>query len=92
MNIILVKATLEDVNEIHQMQVITFMPLLEKYQDYDLNPANEKLEKTISRLKDEITDCYLIKMDNKSVGGIRIRRFEEGNLCKVGPIFILPEY
>ena len=92
MNIILVKATLEDPNEIHQMQIITFKTLLEKYQDYDINPGNEKLERTISRLNEEITDYYIIKFNKESVGGIRIRRYEEGNLCKVGPLFILPEY
>ena len=92
MNVNLIKATLEDANEIHQMQVITFKPLLEKYQDYDLSPGNEKLERTISRLKEEITDYYLIKLNSESIGGIRIRRYEEGNLCKVGPLFILPEY
>jgi N-acetylglutamate synthase-like GNAT family acetyltransferase len=92
MNIILVKATLEDANEIHQMQIITFKSLLEKYQDYDISPGNEKLERTISRLNEEITDYYIIKFNKESVGGIRIRRYEEGNLCKVGPLFILPEY
>jgi GNAT superfamily N-acetyltransferase len=91
-NIELIKATLENVKEIHEMQIITFKPLLDKYQDFDLNPGNEKIEKTIARLNEEITDYYIITLNKKSVGGIRIKRLEDGNLCKVGPLFILPEY
>jgi GNAT superfamily N-acetyltransferase len=92
MDINLVKATLENASEIHEMQIITFKPLLEKYQDFDLSPGNEKIEKTIARLKENITDYYIIKLNEKSVGGIRIRRYEEGTLCCIGPLFILPEY
>ena len=63
-----------------------------KYQDFDLSPGNEKIERTLARLKEEITDYYIIKVNGNSAGGIRIRRYEEGSLCKVGPLFILPEY
>jgi GNAT superfamily N-acetyltransferase len=92
MNIELVKATMENVNEIYEMQIISFKPLLDIYQDYDLNPGNENIEKTKARLNEEITDYYIIKLNNYSVGGVRIKRLEEGNLCKLGPLFILPEY
>ena len=91
-NINLLKATLDDANELFQMQIITFKPLLEKYQDFDLNPGNEKIEETIRRLSEKITDYYIIKLNGKSIGGIRIRKYEEGKLCCVGPLFILPEY
>jgi len=86
------KATLADADKLHRMQVITFKPLLDKYQDYDLNPGNENLEKTIARLKEDFTDYYFILNKNIYVGGIRIRRLEDGALCKVGPLYILPEY
>jgi GNAT superfamily N-acetyltransferase len=92
MNIELIKATLENADELHQMQLIAFKPLLDKYQDYDLSPGNEKIEMTIARINEKITDYYIIKIESKSVGGIRIRRLEEGDLCKVGPMYILPEY
>ena len=92
MKVILVKATLRDAEELYQMQIITFKSLLDKYQDFDLSPGNEKLEKTIDRIKEEITDYYVIKFDKYSVGGIRIRRYEEGTLCKVGPLYIIPQY
>jgi N-acetylglutamate synthase-like GNAT family acetyltransferase len=92
MDVKLKRATVEDANDIFQMQIITFKPLLEKYQDFDLSPGNEKLEKTIARINEKITDYYIITLNNTFVGGIRIRRYEEGNLCCVGPLFILPEY
>ena len=92
MDIKLIKANLNDVDELYKMQIITFKPLLDKYQDYDLNPGNENIEKTIARMNENFTDYYIIIFDKISVGGIRIRRLEEENLCKVGPIFILPEY
>ncbi len=92
MEIELIKASINEAKEIYEMQIITFKPLLEKYQDYDLSPANEKLEKTVDRLSQKITDYYIIKKNKISVGAIRIRRYEEGALCHVGPLFILPEY
>jgi hypothetical protein len=49
MEIKLVKADIENAKEIHQMQIITFRPLLEKYQDFGSNPGNEKIERTIKR-------------------------------------------
>ena len=51
MQITLTKASLADAEIIHQMQLTAFKPLLEKYQDYDTNPGNEQLERTIERIK-----------------------------------------
>ena len=92
MDIKLVKANMDNIEEIYEMQIITFKPLLDKYQDFDLNPGNETIERTIARMNEYITDYYIIKLNEISVGGIRIRRYEEGDLCKVGPLFVLPEY
>jgi N-acetylglutamate synthase-like GNAT family acetyltransferase len=91
-NVSLTKATLDDAQEIYDMQIITFAPLLKKYEDYDTNPGAEKLEKTIARLEDLMTDYLLIQYNNKNVGAVRIRKLEEGNLYKVGPLFIIPKY
>jgi hypothetical protein len=56
MKVELIKATLENADELHQMQLITFKPLLDKYQDYDTNPGNENIERTIERINQKITD------------------------------------
>ena len=76
---------------IHEMQVKAFMPLLEKYQDYDTNPANESLEKIITKFNQSFTDYYLIKHFDVIIGGIRV--VKKGNKTfRVSPIFILPEH
>ena len=56
MGVSLCKANLDNAMTIHEMQVKAFMPLLEKYQDYDTNPANESLERIIARFNQPFTD------------------------------------
>lgn len=41
MDISLMKAKLKDAETIHHMQIKAFMPLLERYKDFEINPANE---------------------------------------------------
>ncbi len=91
MKISLVKAKLKDAETIHAMKVKTFMPLLDKYQDFETNPANESIERVINRINQSFTDYYIIKNFATVVGGIRI--IKRGNKTyRVSPIFILPEY
>ena len=52
----LVRAVLSDAEELYELQKACFQALLEKYQDYELNPAAEPLEKTIGRLRENLTD------------------------------------
>ena len=51
MNIKLIRATIEDSKELWQMQLESFQSLLDKYQDYDTNPASEPIDKIIYRRK-----------------------------------------
>jgi N-acetylglutamate synthase-like GNAT family acetyltransferase len=92
MDINLVKATIENSKEIHEMQLSAFKNLLEKYKDYEISPGNEKIEKIIDRINQEITDYYIIKFNGKSVGAIRISKINNGNKCRISPIFVIPEY
>jgi len=92
MNINLEKATIEDANEIHQMQLKSFKVLLGKYQDYDINPGNEPIDKVIARINQKETDFYIIKYNNISVGAIRIINLDDGKINRISPIFILPEF
>jgi GNAT superfamily N-acetyltransferase len=91
MDIILVKASLEDAEFIHAMQIKSFMPLLERYQDFETNPANESLEKVIARIIQSFTDYYIIKSGSAFIGGIRIVK-KDNKRYRVSPVFILPEY
>lgn len=91
MEVSLCKATLDDAAKLHEMQVKAFMPLLEKYQDYETNPANESLKKVITRFNQPFTDYYLIKNLEVTIGGIRVIKMDNESY-RVSPIFILPEH
>ncbi len=87
------KASLEDAETIWRMQVKSFSDLLEKYNDYDTNPGNESLDKTIWRLNQNNTYFYLILYEGKTVGAIRVvDNLNSSSYKRISPIFILPEY
>lgn len=91
MKISLIKANLEDAEIVHGMLIKSFMPLLEKYQDYDTSPATEPIEKTITKITQLNSDYYIIKSGEIDVGGVRIEKMKDKHY-RVSPIFILPEY
>ena len=91
MEITLIKSGINQASLIHEMQIKAFMPLLEKYQDYDTSPANETVDRIVSRMNQPFTDYYLIKYTDSYVGAIRIVR-KDNFIYRVSPIFILPEY
>ena len=49
MAVTLKKATRGDIETIWKMQVEAFADLLDKYQDFDISPATESLEKIIAK-------------------------------------------
>ena len=93
MKIELIRARLKDAKEIWEMQIKSFKKLLDKYQDFETNPANEFISNIEMRLKQNFTFFYFICIDNKKVGAIRIIDHKEENKNKrISPIFILPKY
>lgn len=74
------------------MQLESFQSLLDKYQDYDTNPASEPIDKIIYRLKQEETYYYFICMDDAKVGAIPVIDFKSAGNKRISPIFILPQY
>lgn len=92
MNITLKKAAISDAEHLHNMQIEAFLPLLQKYQDFDTSPGNETVECTLQRLEQPSTDYYFIMFDSVEVGGIRIKKLDDGIRCKISPLFVLPEY
>ncbi len=92
MNIKLIRATIEDSKVLWQMQLESFQPLLDKYQDYDTNPASEPIDKITNRLKQEETYYYFICMDDVKVGAVRVIDFKSAGNKRISPIFILPKY
>lgn len=70
MNIRLEKATNEDAQNIFEIQVKAFMPLLEKYKDCNTNPANETFERVITRINNTNGGFNKILANNNLVGAI----------------------
>ena len=92
MKIVLVRAAIADAEIIYRMQRQAFAELLEKYRYYDTSPGNEQFEKVKSRIEQPYTFFYLIKSDETVVGAIRVVDKKNGNVKRISPIFILPEY
>ena len=92
MNIELQKASLNEAELIHNMQLQAFQELLNKYHDYETSPGAEPIEKVISRINQSYTHYYLIISNKEPVGAIRIVLLEEGKKCRISPVFILPMY
>lgn len=92
MHIELVRASMADAETIWRMQRIAFAELLEKYQDYDLNPGNEPLEKVQWRLSLPATYFYFIRVDGMNAGAIRIIDHHDESAKKISPLFVMPEY
>lgn len=93
MEVKLLRANVDDAEELHAMQVRAFRELLEKYQDFDTSPASEGVEKVEGRLKQEFTYFYFICVGAKKAGAVRvIDRKETGKNKRISPIFLLPEF
>lgn len=91
MEVSLCKADLNNAVTIHDMKVRSFMPLLEKYQDFETSPANETIERIIAQINQSFTDYYIIHHHEAAVGGIRIVK-RDNQIYSISPIFILPEH
>ncbi|MGO1058333.1 GNAT family N-acetyltransferase [Planococcus sp. FY231025] len=89
MAIKLEKAQETDAQQLLEMQHAAFLPLLEKYLDFDTSPATEPLEKMEMRIREPDGGVYKIIADGKLAGAIRIRR-KEGDEFWIGPLFIAP--
>jgi len=93
MEVKLLRADVDDANELHAMQTKSFRELLEKYQDFATSPANESVEKVEARLKQEFTYFYFICVGTQKAGAIRVVDKKETEKNKrIFPIFILPEF
>ncbi len=84
----LIKATAGDVLLLHDVQTRAFQPLLEKYLDYETNPANEPINRLFEKI--QYSSFFKIVVDQKCVGGIRIVRKDASYW--ISPIFVLPDY
>ncbi len=92
MEITLEKAIESDAAVLFQMQIDSFSPLLHKYKDYETNPANEPIEKTIFRINNPSSNFYKMIIDSRLVGAICISQKELPYNFWISPMFIHPIY
>nr|WP_241635287.1 GNAT family N-acetyltransferase [Fusobacterium gastrosuis] len=92
MNVELIRVNVADVKKLWTMQVKAFQKSLDKYQDFETNPANETQEKIKSKLLQKYTFFYYICKGNDIVGAIRVIDKKNGNRKRVSPVFILEKF
>lgn len=91
MTLSLRKCDYSDCEKIRQMQKSAFAALLEKYRDYDTNPACESVERIREKMDQPQTTWYFIISGSDVVGCVRLFRINDRTM-RISPIFILPEY
>jgi len=83
-----------EIQQLYDMQVESFMPLYEKYHD-DMSPAIEPIERVKVRAAQEDRKYYFIVKDGARVGAINVgKRLSdpEEDCLYISPLFILPKY
>ena len=92
MSVTLRKAEREDLQKIWQMQVEAFKGLLDKYQDYDMSPAAEGIDKIVARFEQPWTTYFFIEAEGEDVGAIRVVDKKDGSRKRISPLWIMEEH
>lgn len=92
MEVILERAIEFDAESIFNIQVQAFKPLLEKYKDYKTNPANETIDKVITKINHPNGRFYKILVNRTLVGAIFVFWKEKTTQFWISPILILHSY
>ena len=91
-NIKLKPVTKQDIEMVWRMQIEAFSELLEKYQDYDMSPAAESMDKVLARFEQPWTTYYFIMAEDEKVGAVRVVDKKDGSRKRISPIWIMKEY
>ena len=92
MSVTLRQAKREDMETIWKMQVEAFSDLLAVYQDYDMSPSAEGLDKVMARFEQPWTRYYFIEAEGKDVGAIRVVDKRDGSRKRISPLWIMKEF
>ena len=92
MSVTLRQAQRDEVQKIWEMQIEAFRELLEKYQDYDLSPGAEHVDKVIARFEQPWTKYFFIEAEGVDVGVIRVVDKNDGSRKRISPLWIMKEY
>ncbi|WP_081777212.1 GNAT family N-acetyltransferase [Ruminococcus sp. FC2018] len=85
----LIRIELCDAPTLWQMQTEAFRDLLEKYQDFETDPACESVEKVQARLQDG-SFYYFIVSGGEKIGALRV--VAQGTKKLLSPIFIMKHH
>ena len=88
----IINKLIQDIETIWKMQVEAFTELLDKYQDFDMSPATESLEKIIAKFEQPWTTYYYIVENDIVVGAVRIVNKNDGSRKRISPIWIMGEF
>ena len=92
MSVTLRKAERADLQKIWEMQVEAFKGLLEVYQDYDMSPAAESIDKIVARFEQPWTTYFFIEAEGTDVGAVRAVDKKDGSRKRISPIWIMKEF
>ena len=92
MSVTLRKAERADLQKIWEMQVEAFKGLLEVYQDYDMSPAAESIDKIVARFEQPWTTYFFIEAEGTDVGAVRVVDKKDGSRKRISPIWIMKEF
>ena len=92
MRVTLRKAERADLQKIWEMQVEAFKGLLEVYQDYDMSPAAESIDKIVARFEQPWTTYFFIEAEGTDVGAVRAIDKKDGSRKRISPIWIMKEF
>lgn len=92
MSVTLRQATRDEVQKIWEMQIEAFRELLERYQDYDLSPGAEPVDKVIARFEQPWTKYFFIVAEGTDVGVIRVVNKDDGSRKRISPLWIMKEF
>ena len=83
----------DEIPQMYEMQIESFMPLYEKYHD-EGSPAIESIDRVRGRAARPNRKYYFIVKDGAHVGAINIGHNdpEEKKVAFISPLFILPKY
>lgn len=85
------RASRWDVEELYKLQVLGYIGLLEKYRDFDTNPATETPERILREFYWQAVDFYFVLLGARKIGALRVSESPDG-ACILSHFLILPEY
>lgn len=92
MNINLKRIDISECEKLWKMQIEAFSELLEKYKDFETDPASEPMSRVEERLRQPFTYYYFIMDGETTVGAVRVVDSKDGSQKRISPIFIMKEH